>query len=162
MLVERGRKALAGNLWVAGRNRARFSFSDMGEGLSPFPYALVLSQDEHERLLAGHLAELGVKVERRAEMLGFKEVAGRVLARLKKPDRDLETCECTYIAGCDGAHSTVRETLDIGFAGGTYDHLFYVADVNASGQVTTVDIHIGLDATDFLVIFPLKGEGRAG
>ncbi|HXD00842.1 MAG TPA: FAD-dependent monooxygenase [Verrucomicrobiae bacterium] len=159
--VERGRKALAGNLWVAGRNRAQFSFRDMGQGLSPFPYALVLSQDEHERLLVGHLARLGVAVERRTELLGFKEAAGRVVARLKMPDRDPETCEAAYIAGCDGAHSTVRETLNVGFAGGTYDHLFYVADVNASGAAINGDIHIGLDAADFLVIFPLKGEGRA-
>ncbi len=159
--VERGRKALAGNLWVGGRNRARFSFSDMGEGLSPFPYALVLSQDEHERLLVGHLAELGIKVERRTEVLGFMEAAGRLLARLKLADGTVETCESAYIAGCDGAHSTVRETLQIGFAGGTYNHLFYVADVNASGAAINGDIHIGLDAADFLVIFPLKGEGRA-
>ncbi len=159
--IELGRKALAGNLWVAGRNRAHFSFNEMGKGLSPFPYALVLSQDEHERLLIERLGELGVAVERRMELLGFKEAAGRVVARLKKPDRDPETCEAAYIAGCDGAHSAVRETLDIGFAGGTYAHLFYVADVNASGAMMNGEIHIALDPSDFLVIFPLKGEGRA-
>src|SRR5271163_2984066 len=32
-VVERGRKAGGANLWVAGRNRARFSFADMGAGL---------------------------------------------------------------------------------------------------------------------------------
>jgi 2-polyprenyl-6-methoxyphenol hydroxylase-like FAD-dependent oxidoreductase len=160
-VVERGRKALAGNLWVAGRNRARFSFNDMGKGLSPFPYALVLSQDEHERLLVGHLTGLGIEIERRTELLGFEETAGGVVARLKRADGATETCEAAYIAGCDGAHSIVRETLGVGFAGGTYDHLFYVADVKASGPGINGDIHISLDAADFLVIFPLKGEGRA-
>jgi 2-polyprenyl-6-methoxyphenol hydroxylase-like FAD-dependent oxidoreductase len=160
-VVERGRKALAANLWVAGKNRARFCFNKMGQGLSPFPYALVFSQDEHERLLVERLGELGVAVERRTELLGFKEVDGRVLARLKKPDRDPETCEAAYIAGCDGAHSTVRETLNVGFAGGTYAHLFYVADVKASGVASNGEIHVALDPSDFLVIFPLKGEGRA-
>ncbi len=51
-VVEQGRKAPAANLWVSGRNKARFSFGDMGADLSPFPYALVLSQDEHERRAA--------------------------------------------------------------------------------------------------------------
>ena len=37
------------------------------------------------------------------------------------------------IAGCDGAHSAVRQALAIGFPGGTYEHLFYVADVAARG-----------------------------
>jgi 2-polyprenyl-6-methoxyphenol hydroxylase-like FAD-dependent oxidoreductase len=160
-VVERGRKAQAANLWVAGKNTARFCFGKMGASLSPFPYALVFPQDEHEGLLIERLAELGVTVERRTELLGFKEVAGRVLARLKMPDGAPETCEAAYIAGCDGAHSAVRETLEIGFAGGTYDHLFYVADVNAGGAAMNGEIHVALDPSDFLVIFPLKGEGRA-
>src|ERR1700676_5366460 len=60
--VERGRKAGAANLWVAGKKVARAVFGDMGAGLSPFPYALVFPQDEHERVLIDRLADLGVKV----------------------------------------------------------------------------------------------------
>jgi len=160
-VIERGRKAIAANLWVTGRNAARLPFADMGGDISPFPYALVFSQDEHERLLIERLAGLGVEVERRTELLGFEEAAGRICARLKRPDGTTEVCEASYIAGCDGAHSTVRETLKIGFAGGTYDRLFYVADVQASGAAMNGELHIGLDTTDFLVVFPLKGEGRA-
>jgi len=161
LVIERGRKALAVNLWADGRNAARFSFGHMGAGISPFPYALVFSQDEHERLLIECLAKLGIEVERRTELLGFEETAGRVRARLKLPDGTTQTCEAAYIAGCDGARSTVRETLGIGFAGGTYDHLFYVADVQASGTAMNGEMHVAVDTTDFLVIFPLKGEGRA-
>jgi 2-polyprenyl-6-methoxyphenol hydroxylase-like FAD-dependent oxidoreductase len=160
-VVKRGRKALAANLWVAGRNRARLSFGDMGAGISPFPYPLIFPQDEHEHLLIERLAKLGVEIDRRTELLGFEETSGRVLAQLKRPDGILETCEAAYIAGCDGAHSTVRETLKIGFAGGTYDHLFYVADVEASGAAMNGELHVALDSTDFLVVFPLKGDGRA-
>jgi 2-polyprenyl-6-methoxyphenol hydroxylase-like FAD-dependent oxidoreductase len=54
--------------------------------------------------------------------------------------------------GCDGAHSTVRETIGIGFPGGTYEHLFYVADVEASGQALNGELHAAFDRTDFLVI----------
>ncbi len=160
-VVERGRKAVAANIWVAGRNVGRFFFGDMGAGLSPFPYALIFPQDEHERLLSARLAELGVEVERRTELLGFEETPGGVLARLKRPNGAPETCEAAFIAGCDGAHSTVRETLEIGFAGGTYAHLFYVADVHASGAAMNGEVHVALDATDFLAVFPLQGEGRA-
>ena len=54
-------------------------------------------------------------------------------ARLRRADGTEETCKADYIAGCDGAHSTVREVLGAGFPGGTYAHLFYVADVAAAG-----------------------------
>src|SRR6185503_6303689 len=50
-VIERGRKMTAANLWVAGKQAAHIVFGDMGEGLSPFPYVLIFSQDEHERLL---------------------------------------------------------------------------------------------------------------
>jgi 2-polyprenyl-6-methoxyphenol hydroxylase-like FAD-dependent oxidoreductase len=159
-VVERGLKMRAANLWTAGRHAARFVFGDFGVGLSLYPYALIFPQDEHEQLLIEQLAERGVHVDRRTELVGFED-DDRVHARLKLPDRTEEMCTARYIAGCDGAHSAVREALHIGFAGGTYAHVFYVADVEASGAVMNGEIHVALDTTDFLVVFPLKGEGRA-
>src|SRR6478672_4369257 len=35
-VVERGRRVIAANLWVAGRKVAHAVFGDMGAGLSPF------------------------------------------------------------------------------------------------------------------------------
>jgi 2-polyprenyl-6-methoxyphenol hydroxylase-like FAD-dependent oxidoreductase len=160
-VVEAGRKVLAANLWVTGTRVARAVFGEMGVGLSPFPYAQIFPQDEHERLLIGRLAQAGVEVERGTELLDFEEAAGRVRARLKRVDGTLETCEAAYIAGCDGARSSVREGLKIGFPGGTYAHLFYVADVEASGGAMNGELHVALDTTDFLAVFPLKGERRA-
>jgi FAD binding domain len=55
----------------------------------------------------------------------------------------------------------VREALQIGFPGGQYAHLFYVADVEASGATMNGELHVALDTTDFLAVFPLKGDGRA-
>jgi 2-polyprenyl-6-methoxyphenol hydroxylase-like FAD-dependent oxidoreductase len=160
-VVERGRRIAAANLWVAGRQVARAVFGDMGVGISPYSYALIFPQDEHERLLIDRLAEAGVCVERRTELLHFEDTTGRVLARLKRSNGALEMCEAAYLAGCDGAHSAVREALNIGFPGGTYAHLFYVADVEASGAATNGELHVALDRTDFLAVFPLKCEGRA-
>src|SRR5271165_4836966 len=40
-VVERGRKAGAVNLWVAGKPVAHAVFGDIGAGLSPYPYALL-------------------------------------------------------------------------------------------------------------------------
>src|SRR3954466_11195680 len=60
-----GLKMVAANLWTAGTRVAHIVFGDIGAGLSPYPYALIFPQDEHERLLIDHLARLGVQVERR-------------------------------------------------------------------------------------------------
>src|SRR3984893_10388713 len=102
-VVERGRKAGAANLWVAGKQVARAARGDMGAGLSPFPYALIFSQDELERLLIDRLAEAGVEVERQTALVDFADADGRVVARLERTDGAVESCEAAYIAGCDGA-----------------------------------------------------------
>jgi 2-polyprenyl-6-methoxyphenol hydroxylase-like FAD-dependent oxidoreductase len=160
-VVERGRKIAAANLWVSGKKVGRLGFGDMGAGLSPFPYALVFPQDEHERLLIDRLIQAGAEVERPAELLTFEDTGGGIRAHLKRSDGAVEECEAAYIAGCDGAHSSVRETLKIGFPGGMYDHVFYVADVAAKGSTMNGEVHVGLDTTDFLAVFPLKSEGHA-
>jgi len=160
-LIAHGRKAPATNLWVDGRNMAHLSFTEMGGGICPFPFALVISQDIHEQLLEEHLAGLGVNVERRTELAGFEEKNGCVIAQLKLPDGSTETCEAAWLAGCDGARSLVRESLNIDFVGGTYANRFYVADVNAGGPALNGEMLVALDATDFLAVFPLPGEGRA-
>src|SRR5262249_40273623 len=130
-VVNAGVQVVAGNFWVGGANVARLPLGAMGKGLSPFPYALTYPQDAHERLLIERLDRLGVTVERQTELVRFDQHHDRVRAVLQGPDSSEEVCEAAYLAGCDGAHSTVRETLGTGFPGGTYSGLFYVADVDA-------------------------------
>src|SRR6266581_7118658 len=86
VIVRAGRKATAANLWVAGKPVARAVLGDIGAGLSPYPYALIYPQDEHERLLIEHLSTAGVDVERRTALLGFEQTADGVHARLARPD----------------------------------------------------------------------------
>jgi 2-polyprenyl-6-methoxyphenol hydroxylase-like FAD-dependent oxidoreductase len=160
-VVARGRKMAAANLWIAGERAAHVVFGDMGADISPFPYALIYPQDEHERLLIDRLVEAGVHVERQTELVGFEETAQGVRASLRGAAGSTSTCESAYLAGCDGAHSTVREALQIGFPGGTYNQLFYVADVDARGEVMNGELHGALDTSEFLIVFPLKDEGRA-
>jgi 2-polyprenyl-6-methoxyphenol hydroxylase-like FAD-dependent oxidoreductase len=160
-VVKRGVRVDALNFWVTGKNIARAAFGGAGARLSPFPYALIFPQAEHERLLIDSLNEVGVQVERQTEVMQFEDTNSRVLARLTLPDGTSETCEAAYIAGCDGAHSVVRKTLGIEFPGAAYAHLFYVADVQGSGPVMNGEAHVGLEKSDFLAVFPLKGEGRA-
>ena len=160
-VVADGRRTIAANFWVSGKPVARMPFGDIGTDLSPYPYAVIYPQDEHERLLIGALAEVGVQVERRTELVTFEDMNDRVRARIKRADGDVETCDASFIAGCDGAHSPVREKLGIGFKGGQYQHLFYVADVVARGKALDGEIHVGLDVTDFLAVFPLKADARA-
>jgi 2-polyprenyl-6-methoxyphenol hydroxylase-like FAD-dependent oxidoreductase len=160
-VVERGLELDAINLWVRGQHVGRADFGDIGQGLSPYPYILIYPQDEHEALLIDHLRRHGVEVERRTELVGFEERDGRVIARLRRSDGAEAVQEAAYLAGCDGAHSTVRAELGITFPGGTYQRVFYVADVELHGAVDNGELHGALDEADFILVFPLRGDHSA-
>jgi len=160
-VLDHGHKVPAVNLWVKGEPATRLSFERIGSDLTPYSFLHIFPQDQHERLLIERLQALGVFVERRTELVSFTEEGGRVIARLRGPESREETCETSYIAGCDGAHSTVRGTIGTGFPGGTYRQVFYVADVEAAGPPVNGELHVDLDEADFLAVFPLAGKGRA-
>ena len=160
-VVERGLEFAAINLWARGEHVGRVDLSDIGAGLSPFPYVVIFPQDQHERLLIEHLGRAGVEVERRTRLVGFEEAGDRVIARLEREGGVPSECDAAYVAGCDGAHSKVREVLGFPFPGGTYDRLFYVADVELSGRMSDHELHVALDDADILAVFPMRGERAA-
>jgi 2-polyprenyl-6-methoxyphenol hydroxylase-like FAD-dependent oxidoreductase len=160
-VVAHGHKVPAVNLWVKGKPETRMPFEQVGAGLTPYSFLQIFPQDEHERLLIARLQQLGVAVERRTELLGYSEAGDHIVARLRGPDGQEKQCEAAFIAGCDGVHSAVRHTMGFGFPGGTYRHLFYVADVEMSGPAADGELHVDLDEADFLAVFPLAGRGRA-
>jgi 2-polyprenyl-6-methoxyphenol hydroxylase-like FAD-dependent oxidoreductase len=159
-VIDGGVKVRSLNIWVKGRRAAHVSLDRIGEGLSPYAFALVFPQDAHERLLIERLKALGVHVERQTELLRFSERDGSVAATLRRPDGSEEVCEAAYVAGCDGASSTVRAQLGIGFPGGTYTGLFYVADIEGAGKTVDRELHVDVEDADFILLFPLKEQGR--
>lgn len=159
-LVEGGVTISALNLWAKGKQATRVPLRSIGEGRTPYPFVLGFPQDEHERLLIAELKSLGVSVERGTTLQGLEQDSERVTARLRLRDGSEEDFQTPYVTGCDGASSTVRQSLGVGFPGGTYQGLFYVADVEAEGLPTSDELHVDVEDADFLLALPLKPEGR--
>jgi 2-polyprenyl-6-methoxyphenol hydroxylase-like FAD-dependent oxidoreductase len=158
-LVDAGLEVESINLWAGGRRAARVPIRRIGEGLSPFPFPLVLPQDIHERLLIDRLATLGIHVERSITLTRIDQDERRVRAVLSRGGVE-EIVEADYLGGCDGASSTVREQLGIGFPGGTYEGRYYVADVDATGPAVDRSVHVDLEDEDFAIVFPLQTGKR--
>lgn len=158
-VVADGFKTSAMNIWARGMRRAQVELFDAGEKISPYPFALVYPQDRHERFLVERLRDLGVEVERDTELLSFIDCGDGVIARLKLQNGREETCKFCYVAGCDGAHSTVRHQIGGSFEGGTYKQLFYVADVQASGVNPPKQAHIVFESSDIVLVIYYGQEG---
>lgn len=148
------------NLWRRGVQMAHVDLSAIGRGVSPFPFGVIFPQDEHERLLVERLEEQGVRVERRTTIHSVQSAGERVAARGTGPDGSEVAYDAAFVAGCDGARSIVRAAIGSDFPGGTYGHVFYVADIEARGRPMNRQLHVFLDDVGFLALFPLAGDGR--
>ena len=159
-VLAKGYQVPAVQLWTEGERRTRVDFGRVGLDLTPYPFLHIYPQDEHERLLIERLQGLGVEVERRTELVAFVDAGDGVRAQLRGPDGAESEHACAFLAGCDGARSTVRQAMGAGFPGGTYNQVFYVADAVARGPAVNGELCLDLDEADFLAVFPLAGEGR--
>jgi 2-polyprenyl-6-methoxyphenol hydroxylase-like FAD-dependent oxidoreductase len=129
--IEAGFKATAVNVLAA--DGQLIGHVSMDSVKSPYPYGLMLPQSETERLLEERLQSLGVSVERQTEVLDFKRTDSGVQAVLQHSDGRQENVSANWLLGCDGAHSIVRHTLGVPFAGETLDSDWMLGDVHMKG-----------------------------
>src|SRR4051794_17415311 len=123
--VERGTIAGKVRLLSGGELRGEFDLSDVGEGLSPYPFVLMLEQSKNERLLYDYLRSQGRDVLWNAELESFSQTESSVTARVKTGGGETRTVEARYLVGCDGAKSPVRHALGLAFEGSTFERTFY-------------------------------------
>ncbi len=125
---------------------------------SPFPFVLSLPQSETERLLIEHLATVGIEVERELSLTSLEQTNESVRATLRHADGRDEIVETPWLLGCDGAHSTTRHALGIGFEGSQYDESFILADVRVETPLDRERLHLFLGPDGVLGLFPFGGD----
>src|SRR5215207_8448961 len=114
---------------VGGEVRGAATFSEFGKGTTAYPYILFVDQGIHERVLLDFLRSHGKDVHWSTELEGFTQDESGVKAVVKDAVGNAETIDAKFMVGCDGARSLVRQSLGLEFEGGTFERLFYVADV---------------------------------
>ncbi|MEU7633256.1 FAD-dependent monooxygenase [Nocardia sp. NPDC049220] len=116
-------------------------------------HALPLPQQQLERLLGEHVAELGLDIRRGHQVLDVRQDVDAVTAEVGGPDGPYRVT-ARYLVGCDGARSRVRDLAGIPFPGTVYP------EVNRLAQITVPDSVTRLDNGDLEV--PGFGTIRAG
>jgi 2-polyprenyl-6-methoxyphenol hydroxylase-like FAD-dependent oxidoreductase len=155
--VELGKRATGADMWAEGRRMARVPLGDIGRDLSPYPYLLILGQDDNERLLGETLHNWGMAVQWSTELVGLAQDPDRVTCRLQQPDGTVRELSAAWVAGCDGAHSAVRELNGIAFQGAPYEHVFFVADTQVTGPMVPDELNVYLWRDGFHLFFPMRG-----
>jgi 2-polyprenyl-6-methoxyphenol hydroxylase-like FAD-dependent oxidoreductase len=95
-----------------------------------YPFMLALSQTTTERLLTEALEAAGGRVERGTRLVGCSYAEGHVEAELDdSTGGPSETVRCPWLLAADGAHSTVRTSLNLKFNGNSFEKPWYLADL---------------------------------
>ena len=156
--LARGIPATGGNLWADGRLLGKVPLGQAGGRISPYPYILVLGQDENEFIMGERLSGLGITIEWNTELAALTQHADHVQATIRNHDGSERTLTAAWVAGCDGSKSAVRELNGIGFPGAPYQHVFFVADVTMTGNMVPGEVNIYLWKKGFHLFFPMRGQ----
>ena len=152
-----GKNTKAANVWVQGRRGARIPVGDMGREMSPYPFILILGQDDNERLLGDALRKQGMDIQWNTELVGLIQDSNQVKATLKHSDGTLHEVTASWVAGCDGSRSAIRELNGIAFEGAPYEHVFFVADTTVTGSMVPDELNVYLWRQGFHLFFPMRG-----
>jgi len=155
--LELGKRATGANMWAEGRRTARVPLGDIGRDMSPYPFLLILGQDDNERLLGELLHQWDMAIEWNTNLVGLAQEADQVTAKLKQPDGTIREIRAAWVAGCDGARSAVRELSGIPFHGAPYEHVFFVADTQMTGPMVPDELNIYFWRDGFHLFFPMRG-----
>ena len=159
--VNEGRVTTALNVFNKGKKVTAINVSGLGEGLSPFPFALSLEQSKTERLLADYLAEHGKNIQWNTELIQLEQNDDAVTVYCTTSGGQAQKIEAAYLVGCDGAGSQVRHQLGLPFEGTTAPKLFYVADVILKSPVINKDeLYMYMIKKGFVLFFPMEGAGH--
>ncbi len=102
----------------------------------PGPYGALhaLSQGHTERLLLGKLSDFEVEPEWQTTVVSVENpIEPRVI--LRKADGSVESAAFDIVIAADGAHSTVRKAVGIGFPGDALESSFYIADFRYAAPI---------------------------
>ncbi|BDA78248.1 oxygenase [Leptospira kobayashii] len=132
---------------------------DLGEDITPYPFLLVLPQDKTEKILAEHLEKQGGKVEWQTQLISLQEKPDSISGIISGPNGE-EKIQAQYIIGADGAHSTVRHSLGIEFIGDSYEHNFYLGDLEVHWELPRGYAVLSPAEEGLNGFFPMPGELR--
>lgn len=140
------------------------------ESVTPYPHLLVLPQSQTEKILLNALGkQSSAEVLFSCEVVELKQDSEKVEVHYQGP-KGSSRIDAVYVAGCDGAHSTVRDSINASLEGETYNLHAALADVQVentevfhSPRLTTsprpaIGIRMGESLWRMILPFVAKGD----
>jgi 2-polyprenyl-6-methoxyphenol hydroxylase-like FAD-dependent oxidoreductase len=154
-LVSRGVRAHGATLFADKTVVVSATFDELD---TRHPYVLCTPQSETEAIVESLVEHRGGRVERETELVDLAQDDEGVIAILRRPDGSDERVRAGWVAGCDGAHSTVRRRAGIPFGGKEYREDFLAADAAIEWDLPRDRVLAFFSSDGTAAAFPLPPE----
>jgi 2-polyprenyl-6-methoxyphenol hydroxylase-like FAD-dependent oxidoreductase len=142
--------------FVTPRGAAYVGFANVR---TRYPFVSILPQWKTEALLESSLRRLGGGVRYGHEFVSSRAHERGIRATVRT-QRGTYTIAARYLAGCDGAHSAVREESAITFAGRSYKERSLLADAPVESVVPPDEARVHIDRNGMVTLFPMNAVLR--
>jgi 2-polyprenyl-6-methoxyphenol hydroxylase-like FAD-dependent oxidoreductase len=140
-------------IYAEGRKPVKIAI----ENPSVFVRPHIVDEPHTEQVLEDALLSLGIKIKRGVELLSLRQEGDSVKALLKDENGTLEE-EFSYVIGADGAHSTVRKSMENQFLGSAYEDAFILADATCKTEIPADAFRVFFKKKLFLAMIPMFGQ----
>ena len=148
---------------AAGHEAKRARFVVAGKPLATIPLAneehllpagVFIPQSETEKILIAALAEQNLQVAWQTKLVELAVDADGVTCQLETPHGP-EEVRCSWLIGCEGAHSVVRHHLNLDFPGESVDHRWILGDVEVDADTDPHEMIIENGPGGIVALFPV-------
>jgi 2-polyprenyl-6-methoxyphenol hydroxylase-like FAD-dependent oxidoreductase len=139
-----------------GRMLAHMQFTPQE---SPYPFVAMVPQNVTEKLLADELQSRGGRIVYETTFVSAdqNDQYVDVIADYKGEPARLTA---SFVVGCDGAHSKVRQALNMPLEGGEYDPAFMLADIETDENLPGDQLQLCPSELGPIAIFPMSSTRR--
>ena len=130
---------------------------DYAENRTRFHFDIGMSEETTERILTAYLEGVGGRVTRSTRLVDLDQEADRVIATLDTHG-GRRTLTASWVVGCDGYRSTVRELAGIAYEGDVPDEPWAVFDAGLAGWDFEWDVVQAFFDDPLVIITPLPGR----
>lgn len=121
-----------------------------------YPYMLIISQAESEKLFEEILNSKGIFIERGVELNDIKVTDTKVEVELKHENGHIEKSDYSKILATDGAHSVIRKKLGIGFIGDKTDITLKFIDLHIETNLNPNEFHVYISKDYVNFMLPIR------
>jgi 2-polyprenyl-6-methoxyphenol hydroxylase-like FAD-dependent oxidoreductase len=126
---------------------------------TPYSFIAMVPQNVTESLLLEALRDKGGDVEYQTAFVSAEQQDGCVVATVNHSGTPV-TIRASFLVGCDGAHSAVRQSLKLPLEGGDYAGSFMLADIETNQALPADEMQLCPSEFGPIAIFPMSAAHR--